>query len=57
MGVIKDIGTSAKLEFFERIRVESKIFKGILDFGLKCLRLRVALELAADGVLIQVDFR
>ena len=37
MGVLKDIGTSVKLEFFEKIRAESKIFKIILDFGLKCL--------------------
>jgi len=55
--VIKDIGTSAKLEFLEKIRVKSKMFEIILDLGLKCLRLRVALELADDGVLIQVDFR
>ena len=36
--MIKDIGTSVKLEFFEKIRVESKIFKRILDLGLKYLR-------------------
>jgi hypothetical protein len=39
MGVIKDIGTSAKLEFFAKIRVKSKIFKIILDLGLKNSRL------------------
>ena len=44
MGVIKDIGTSVKLEFFEKIRVKSKIFEIILDLGLKYLSLILTLE-------------
>tara|TARA_X000000950_G_C13751994_1_gene593047 strand:+ start:812 stop:922 length:111 start_codon:yes stop_codon:yes gene_type:complete len=34
MGVIEDIGTFVKLEFFEKIRVKSKIFKADFDFGM-----------------------
>ena len=38
MGVIKEIGSSVELDFFEKIRVESKIFKIRLDLGLIYLR-------------------